>query len=218
MIGIGEGLIRLVASGSIGGSQTWSTTLWLATGDGVPGPTQAQLDAVVTTAEAATRTWANIVKNSNCAQWSYNKLDGYYYLPNTKVAAMQSEKVSASPIVGTGTAVPFVTSVVASLRTGVAGRSGRGRIYIPATGIALNDHGQLSDTLCAQLAAGTVELIHSYNSITIPFDSLSGKVVVASFTKNVGELVTRVIVNSMPDVQHRRTNKLGFQTQASIAV
>lgn len=49
-----------------------------------------------------------------------------------------AEAVRASSAAGTGaTQHPFQTAIVASLRTAQVGATGRGRLYFPATGIAL---------------------------------------------------------------------------------
>lgn len=218
VVGIGNGLIRLVASGNIGAGQTWSTGIYLDTGVGTGGPTQAQLDAVCASAQTATRTWADTWKAFNCPLWQYTHLNAYYYEPNTLRAAMQSTVTATTPVTGTGNAIPLFTSIVASLRTATPGRSGRGRIYIPTTGVGLDTNGQLTTALCGILANSTRDLIRAYNSIAIPFDALSGACVVASFSKNAGRPITSVHVNSMPDVQHRRIDKLGFATESISAI
>lgn len=57
---------------------------------------------------------------------------------NGDLAAL-GEAVKATPQGGSGTtAHPFQTSIVLSLRTAAIGASGRGRLYWPATGLAMN--------------------------------------------------------------------------------
>jgi hypothetical protein len=185
--GIGQGLIRFVSSGLIGSAQTWSCSLWLDTGVGTGAPTQAQLNAVTVSAEAAWRTFWTGLKPQNCAAWSYQHTQSYYYLPNTTKAAMQAQAgAGGGTLAGTGSPLPFVTACVASLRSVGTGRSSRGRIYLPKTG--------------GQVDAG------------------SGRVVIASFTKHDAPPITSVVVNSAPDVQHRRTDKIGAAYTATIPV
>jgi len=70
--------------------------------------------------------------------------------------AAQADAARATPLAGSGsTSHPFQTCVVSSLRTAAIGGSGRGRLYWPATGIAINaptlrpTSGQISSTLAA---------------------------------------------------------------------
>ena len=50
-----------------------------------------------------------------------------------------AEQIKATPLVGTGTSVhPYQSSIVISLKTPGVGPSARGRLYWPATGIALD--------------------------------------------------------------------------------
>jgi hypothetical protein len=217
--GIGQGLIRFVSQGLIGSAQTWSCSLWLDTGVGTGAPTQAQLNAVTVSAEAAWRTFWTGLKPQNCAAWSYQHTQSYYYLPNTTKAAMQAQAgAGGGTLAGTGSPLPFVTACVASLRSVGTGRSSRGRIYLPKTGGQVDANGQFLTTDCNTMANAVHDLIVALNAVAIPFDAGSGRVVIASFTKHDAPPITSVVVNSAPDVQHRRTDKIGAAYTATIPV
>lgn len=94
------------------------------------------------------------------------------------------------------------TAHVVSMRTGLAGRSQRGRMYIPANGAPVQADGQLNAAACTTIAEGWATCFSDWNAV-----SGNGIVSVVSSTKTQGYHVVNVQVDSRLDVQRRRADK-----------
>ena len=210
MVGVPTESVKLVPYGTFNGTQDVSFGLWVNLGLGIV-PTQAQLDSYCA---ALGGNFDGFVDTSTVAAW-YNALmvwqglRAYYYAPNTVHAALVSEFVFATPRNGAGTANhPPMTAIVASLRTAVPGRSGRGRFYLPANGIGLQPGGTANGSDVDSLGSAIAGLIGEINAQDIPGGSAPGTVSVMIFTKGDFNFVTRVIIDNKPDSQRRRDDKL----------
>lgn len=115
---------------------------------------------------------------------------------------------------------PFQTSVVLSLRTNVPGASGRGRLYWPALGAALNN-GTLrlsgpTPTAVATAAVGYLDGIETaLKNALHPTPSLIDlHLAVYSPTRAAKTDVTRIEVGDVLDVQRRRRDRVAENVSA----
>lgn len=166
---------------------------------------QAALDTITDTVAALFDTFHD---TSSVAAF-YSSTDqfvgvkSYAYFTDSTSADLQSSALFAAPRAGSGTANhPKETSLVVSERTNQPGRSGRGRFYLPACGIALTAGGLVaSSTAVDDLGDAAITL----------FDALSAALaipVVASFTKGQTYNITRLEIDNKPDTQRRRQDKV----------
>lgn len=104
---------------------------------------------------------------------------------------------------GTGTTelLPLQTCMVASLRTGFAGRRSRGRMYLPWIKGLLTTH-QSNATLINQVATGVKTFFDAVNAL-----AATGEVCVLSQVVGVTTPVTSVVVDSRPDIQRSHANR-----------
>lgn len=210
-MGLNQVVYRLVFHGLLDAVQTWSCSFWVAAGVGPGQPSQADLDAYAHQVNVATQPgWIGVAQSIWSGQVGMGGLTVYRYEVGTTKSSMVS-KTDPITVAGQGaSALPPYCSMVASLRTGTPGRSGRGRVYLPFTlPGSLEPSGQLAATQTTNLAGEVTDIINEINGVrsgtVLPN---AGVVSVASFTKGVCYPVTEVVVNSVPDVQHRRTDQL----------
>lgn len=125
-----------------------------------------------------------------------------------------SERQLGTPIAG-GSSVskPPQTAVVASLRTNTPGASGRGRLYWPATGAAIDtDTYRVPTTIANAAAAGFSSYL---DALAEAIMSVGGwapwtqmQLVVRSKTRGTTYPVTRIMVGNTFDTQRRRRDAL----------
>lgn len=129
-------ILRVSVNGTLPGGEVWSVNpCWEL--DGSTGVVITQQDAL-TIATAITAlvlpTSLQIMMAANTF-WSGARVEARQV---TGALDAQAEAVRAVPVNGSGTAThPFQTAAVISLRTSGVGAQYRGRMYWPATGIAL---------------------------------------------------------------------------------
>jgi hypothetical protein len=136
---------------------------------------------------------------------------GYRLEARTKAGALegQSEFVLGIPLNGSSsTPHPYQTSFVTSLRSGVAGASGRGRLYWPATGIPLGsaDLRITSAAVTTTSAAIKTYLSGIQTAIDATFDGVG--LVVWSRLQSAIHGVTSLQHGNVADVQRRRRDAL----------
>lgn len=116
-----------------------------------------------------------------------------------------SEAVRATPILGSGTAPhPYQTSMVVSLRSPLAGASGRGRLYVPATGIPIATANLRPVTAdVTTFLSGTKTYLAS---ITSAVTSQVPDAILAVWSRTLGTTlgVTRIQMGNVLDTQRRR--------------
>ena len=128
------GYLRVSVVGDMPGGEVWSVNPVYLCGPELP-PTYESLITIATAINSITVPAGLLATmNSNChvtgVRLESRNGDGSLY------AVYEAPR--SVPQTGTGTSVhPYQTSLVLSLRTNRAGGSGRGRLYWPATGVAL---------------------------------------------------------------------------------
>lgn len=187
------------------GAQDMSWGFYLApsgTGDFIP---QSTLDTMCAAVGARAETLVNTssVNEFWTANDGFSRVDCYQYNGTGARAASQSTYPFSTRRVGTGTANhPKQVALVVSTRTPVPGRSGRGRFYLPATGIGMTALGLVSDS--SAIDGLGVALGDFFDDI----QAAAGDLAVVSFTTFAINGVTSLVIDNKPDTQRRREDKI----------
>lgn len=109
--------------------------------------------------------------------------------------------------------MPNQVACVVTLRSDAAGRSYRGRMYMPATGAAVGT-GQFSNPIVDAFCTKWAGFFSDWDS-----SGDNGKIVVVSSTKTSAVEVTRVTVDTRPDIQRRRAkSQLPAHTASAVVM
>lgn len=143
------------------------------------------------------------VKNFWTGTDQFTTLKAYFIPATGDTATLMSETTFTSPIAGSGTANhPLGTAIVLSNRTTLPGRSGRGRIYLPANGIASTSTDTVgSNTELDALGTAYLTFLNALRAATF-FP------IVASFTKSVINQVVTYQIDNKFDTQRRRGDQI----------
>lgn len=207
--------VRLVASGTIRSTQTWSIgTSWLVT---VP-HTQSELLAWLGTMDALWKTFfqTTAIQSSGWdTATTYSRLAAYEY---TAVGGASSQaQIFSSGVTGTGpNGMPAQCSLVISIRSGIGGRNKRGRLYLPYTARgSLTTLGQVPATDCTSIANAFKTLVDAGNASHIGTDPVI--LGIASRASGFTVAGQDCKVDSKVDTQRRRTDKI-LAVASAIAV
>lgn len=127
------------------------------------------------------------------------------YVIGTQVVASAYAQLGEPDDGASGERLPFEVSWVVSLRTDEAGRSARGRCYFPATGITCNGAGLIVGPAPQTFADSFGNLLAD---VAAGHPDATAQIQVYSRTLDRMLPVSRVLVDSTPDTQRRRGNKL----------
>lgn len=215
--------VRTQVGGRMGG-ENWVVGLWLKQSgmDGVPTLeqmdryAQEQYDAFIADFwnPGAGTPWCT----RNATGVDVRNAQATFYRDGV---ALGSGNYTGAVVAGTQTvAHPFYTAICTTTRTATAGRSGRGRIYFPYTGVSVDaGTGQVTSTVVDNL----VDLAKTWlegrftDSTELPGDPSSTPVVVSS-THGLSSTVTSISIDSRPDTQHGRVNRVSPAYTASDTV
>lgn len=210
-------LIKVTLNGAIG-ADVWSTGFWTT------------VIAPVTPTGAALNTWAESVRalfastvwtasvgglnGQNTSAVSFANAKAYWYLDG---ALVQQGVSSGSALVGTSTtAHPAYTACACTLQTGLAGRSNRGRMYLPATGTTITAATLQFAAAAAQNSTNLATFLSAVNGTAI--GGSTPVVAVVSQAHLATHKVTAVRADSIPDTQRGRQNKVTAISTSSVAL
>lgn len=207
--------VRLTAGGDIATAQSWSTGCAVTTTNNVI--SQEQLQALLGAWRAAwesawqASTTDNRLSVNNQSDTRLFRYRAYLYPANGGQAVLQAAE-DRTPLPGTSTAtLPAQTAIVATLLSGLPGRSYRGRMYLPCTGATLQVNHQLQATRAQGIATSVAGILSAVNAF-----ASGGPFGVAAVAGLQGRIpVSSVRVDTEPDIQRRRADKLlpvGFGT------
>jgi hypothetical protein len=125
------------------------------------------------------------------------------------VLESQAEVTKAAPVNGGGAlAHPYQTSWVTSLRSGYPGARGRGRLYWPATGIAMNASTLRADAAALTSALSGVKTYLTAIGAAVAVSAGPADLVVWSRTGNAFHKITSLRSGDILDTQRRRRDAL----------
>jgi hypothetical protein len=204
-------LVKYVIGGSVPGD-TWSIGFWQQLTGLTSNPTQAQMDAAAlfrlngfdSVAWSAAGVTVKGVAHSGTFL-SFCKAALY-----RNGVLTQNGSGTKTPVAGTGGGLhPNYVALVVTLRTASAGRSHRGRVYLPATGVPISASTGRINTNAQPYADGIAAFLTGLgpDDVGFPGDPASHAVVV-SRTTAVASNITSVSIDDKPDTQRGRENKL----------
>lgn len=195
-------LIKAVLGGPIAAQDDWSIGFW-ATAAADTGDFNAAAQSIFESFNtkfwsASSSPWKSFVaaatKLSTCTLYGYSGgvLDG------------QGQYAIGAPVAGSGTAIhPAYVAQVFTLRTAQFGRSFRGRVYLPATGMDVAStslQSMVSQTQCTNLALFLRDALEGgWGDTYVPS--------VVSQTKGVSTSIQAVVVDTIFDTQHGRVGQ-----------
>lgn len=193
--------LRLVMVGTLPGGDAVNTGFWVR--PETPPESLEDLILEMAVAQTAVNQWLSDSSGDRFGQ-AWTELRGYYYQGGefgSNATFVASLPIDTSPGSASGLHLPDQIAVVASTRTGLAGRSYRGRMYLPLNGLVIQPTGQLSQT--------QVDAIRTYTTALLSA-CLAGSLtpVIVSATQSSAVPITTVVVDSVMDTQRRRRNKL----------
>jgi len=211
---IPDGVARISISGVQGTGEIFETGFWIsAFAIENVGEAQTLVDQIAAIYNAGVRApVASIAKSDTI----YQRIKGYFYPTGGPTATYIAERIVTAATVGTGTGTnPLYTCMVLGLRTGLSGRTNRGRMYLPATGAPLDTAHRFASADAAFVCNNVATFFTNINAITSP---AIPQVIVLSQKLGTFQTVTDVTADSKPDVQRRRENRMTPGTVATAVV
>ena len=205
----------MTLGGSIGGSP-WQAAFWLTSdGTGTKSPSDLVIDAgaVFAFSGTAVKTAFNLV-NHTATQWQTLKLD---YYPGGSAAVLVSGTKTAIASSGvSSTASAASQCIVITSLSATAGRSGKGRTFLPHTS-SINGGGQpfeISTANATSVVNAFADWLSAINAA--PAFLGCGKLQAAVLSLTLGQMnLTRSLrVDTRPDRQEHREKRLVFGTTA----
>lgn len=206
-------LLRCTWVGTLPNGEIFNTSLWITFGDTIS--TLEQMQAIGDAIAAAWIThaapdWVSLLPGTA----RYDELRTYRY---TAPGPAPADLVVSTPLAMQGTRagdlLPTQTSLVLTLKTALAGRSSRGRMYLPMLAQPLVAH-QVPDLIIEALADSMAAFLRAIDDMELPILNA----VVSSPTTSSAPRITQVQVDSLPDVQRRRANRATELNQADAIV
>jgi hypothetical protein len=196
-------ILRVSLFGAMPSGEEWSVNpVYNIGGDFGVDPTPAEMTTIANAIAALSVPAALLSTWSTSTSLVGARVEARDYDGTLSVLA---EAVKGTASAGTGaTPHPFQSAIVSSLRTVTPGASGRGRLYWPATGVALQATTlRVLNTQVANILAAVKTYLSSIETaieVTLPGVSL----VVWSRTKVTAYPVTSIQMGDVLDVQRRR--------------
>lgn len=207
------GVIKFIFSGTLLGGEVFAHGFQ---GSAVINETQADLTRICNQVRDLWQ--ANFltaaIRNYFHTATVWTNLTAYYYSggANTSLTAVAPIATGAGTLAGSP--LPNQLAVVATLLTGVPGRSNRGRSYLPAPNAAQLANGQLPTATATALATqfgAFLTAVKAYNgSEVIPC--------VASPHTGLIRSLTSVRVDTKLDTQRRRANKTAITSASTVNI
>lgn len=196
---------RVTWGGGLGTADSWSVGVGIAF---ETAPTSGvDLDLWLSSLETAFLNWWSAgtpnVGGVQAVDTTLLQARAYAYVGGSRSAYAVGEHTFAAPNATQTAKCPLQTACVATLRSDAAGRSSRGRIYVPATGAILGTH-QFSGSDVDDIATSTANLLHAINTSTQNGGGVKAVIVGKLYPFQV---ITQVIVDSKPDSQRPRSRK-----------
>ena len=197
-------VLKVSITGTLPNNEVWSINpCFMLTTD--PEVTWDQLNTLATSINALSP--GTVTKNA----WSTEtRITGVKLEARRRDGTLQVqlEQTRGTAVVGTGTSAhPNQTSAVISLRSAFPGPSGRGRLYIPATGVLISAvTGRFGAGINSQLALEMKTYLSGIESAIQPVLG-ANDLVVWSRTGTAFHAVNRILCGDVPDTQRRRRDK-----------
>lgn len=190
----------------------WQTGCWFKTDNPGP-PFQVDLDNWLVSLESLGAAWKSRWQTINSSQCVWNALKLDFYQASSLAVAVTSTRILTAPVTGSVTTESSpASSLVATLNTAHAGRSGRGRMYWPATG-AYTPAGSPAGWPGATVIGAATDLsayLTAINAINSP--TTTGDLTACVQSTKDGQLypITGVTFDGRPDAIEHRERRLTY--------
>lgn len=208
---IPSNVMRFAFGGAMPAGEIWQCGLWFQSnlGEAAPGNNE-DADAALSAMTAGLTQWTALLTALK-ATWStgttHNRNALYCYPdggPDATAVAIQDVTATAGT---NATALPNQTARVVTILTGSAGRSHRGRIYLPGTGEAMSGStGHFTSTGSSILSAMNTWIEACIAAAVLPGGSGVALRVVSPKLSSAF-VATTLRTDNIPDVQRRRANR-----------
>lgn len=200
-------ILKLSIRGTLPGGEAWSVNPIFDAFNAYEGVEAADMNAVALAVRAVTVPTSLRALMSSGADITSFRLEGRTG-GNELVLAAEAAPASGA-ITGNGVATkPYQTSVVASLLTGFAGASRRGRLYWPALGAGINSNLRLNSPTADAVAADMSAYLRAIQTAISAQTKFAGsRLVVFSQKLGLKTPVTDISVGDVLDVQRRRRDR-----------
>jgi hypothetical protein len=207
MLPIDKPTVSLTFGGTVAGGVPWDCRLWFSPLDTGADITNVNRGVLENAAAAIGPLWGAIAP-FNSPDTALTSLTARGYRAGQTATRVQNFASLGDTHVGTGGGSGALSqAVVASLYTAIAGRSGRGRLYWPATAGLPAGHG-FSDAQCQSLAdALAAFMVAVSNDVAEPLEGNPVGVVRSEVLGTANQIVS-VVVNTRPDRQEHRERHL----------
>ena len=199
---------RLTIFGSISTTQSWSINFGFEPGGA--DPSSSDLSTWLPTLDTPISTWWNTANGPKACNSSDTLVTGVraeFYDAGASVPIASASHSFGTALAGFNSQYsPTQTSMCHTLLSAYSGQHYRGRVYVPTTALTLGSNHQPSSTFVDALSVSMANLIHAINISTLaasaPLVCIRGTGALSPST------VTSVRVDSEPDVQRRRADKV----------
>lgn len=207
MSGVDKPTVSLTFGGTVAGGVPWDCMLWFGFQDAGVNLSQAK-DGILASAFSHLGPLWGAIAPFNSADTALTSLTTRAYVAGNTSTRNVGFRSVGDTFIGTGGGSGALSqAVVASLYTNLAGRSGRGRLYWPATAALPGGH-MFSDAQCQSLANALAAFMVAVGDDTSqPLDG-SPVGVVRSLTLGTTNQIVSVVVNTRPDRQEHRERHL----------
>jgi hypothetical protein len=204
--------VRLSLRGALLGPDIFDLSMWFTPSGDATVPSDAataaallaEIDGASTFTALTTELRTFISASDSYTQWAL------YTYPSggTHAAAAVNQSVS---LAGTGATrvLPNQIATVVSLRSPFAGRTNRGRFYVPTTSqnVVTAATSQITSAKCTSLATAVANFLSHMNGAA--FANIAGQSLRPCVsTRGTSALIASVVVDSVLDTQRRRRNKV----------
>lgn len=207
MPSVDKATVSLQFGGTIAGGVPWDCTMWFSPQDA--GADLGEVTAgVLANANSAVNTLWGAIAPFNSPDTALTSLTARGYAAGATGTRLILFQSLGDTHIGTGGGSGALSqAVVSSLYTAIGGRSGRGRLYWPAT-CALPGGHAFSDAQCQTLANSLAAfMVAVSNDVAQPLEGNPVGVVRSPKLGTVNQ-ITSVAVNTRPDRQEHRERHL----------
>ena len=202
--------LRMVFAGTLPGGEIWNIGLRTVTmADDSSGST---LQAVATQADAAFRAhWSGTGGMGSIASSDTFYVDCTVYdMPGGALPAAFSAMTPPNPVAGGGgtQTLPDQNALVVSTETGLSGRSGHGRFYLPCTALSQLPAGRVSSVVTGNVSTAAAAFITALNGITSTGFTMPAVGIQSLVRTDYPFAIVSVKVGDVVDTQRRRRDKL----------
>lgn len=198
--------IRATIRGVLPGAEIWTCSLHFRYDDGIT-INDTLLQGVANAVRTDTQTWFGVGGTGLASNTSFTRVDVYDIRANGK-AVQQAFAEATATTTGQGTGVlPNQCTVVCSLRTGLPGRSRRGRLYLPTLAVPIEQGSLMGTTLQTSIATAAESWLDGFTALLV--SATTFRLCIASGVGNGANTpVTSIQIGQVVDTQRRRSNAL----------